>query len=151
MARLALAGAAVVSGFGSSRSPQPLPELLQGYDTTTQISALADWLRGQPAPWPRRVWIATDPDHTARAVLLARLALGGRGLRGCRGVMPTRLSGLGCGGCGASSRRPCESRSGVVPAVGREGTAGMGVFSSRWPTAWFGRVALADPRASTAG
>jgi hypothetical protein len=26
------------------------------------------------------VWIATDPDHAARAVLLARLALGGRGL-----------------------------------------------------------------------
>ena len=26
------------------------------------------------------MWIATDPDHTARAVLLARLALGGRGL-----------------------------------------------------------------------
>ena len=60
--------------------PQPQPELLQGYDTTTQITALADWLRAQPAPSPRRVWIATDPDHTARAVLLARLALGGRGL-----------------------------------------------------------------------
>lgn len=26
------------------------------------------------------MWIATDPDHTARAVLLARLVLGGRGL-----------------------------------------------------------------------
>jgi hypothetical protein len=64
----------------STPPPQPLPELLQGYDTATQISALADWLRVQPAPSPRRVWIATDPDHTARAVLLARLALGGRGL-----------------------------------------------------------------------
>jgi hypothetical protein len=64
----------------STPPPQPLPELLQGYDTTTQITALADWLRAQPAPWPRRVWIATDPDHTARAVLLVRLALGGRGL-----------------------------------------------------------------------
>jgi len=72
LARLALAGAALVSGSGGSRSPQPLPELLQGYDTTTQITALADWLRGQPGPSPRRVWIATDPDHTARAVVLAR-------------------------------------------------------------------------------
>ena len=26
------------------------------------------------------MWIATDPDHTALAVLLARLALSGRGL-----------------------------------------------------------------------
>jgi hypothetical protein len=57
-----------------------MPELLQRYDTATQITALADWLRAQPAPGPRRAWIATDPDHTARAVLLARLALGGRGL-----------------------------------------------------------------------
>ncbi len=63
----------------STPPPQPQPELLQGYDTTTQITALADWLRAQPAPSPPRVWIATDPDHTARAVLLTRLALGGRG------------------------------------------------------------------------
>jgi hypothetical protein len=63
--------------------PQPLPELLQGYDTTAQITALADWLHAQLGPSSRRVWIATDTDHTdhtARAVLLARLALGGRGL-----------------------------------------------------------------------
>jgi hypothetical protein len=33
---------------------QLLPELLQGYDTVTQITALADWLRVQPAPRPRR-------------------------------------------------------------------------------------------------
>jgi hypothetical protein len=37
-----------------------------------QKGVLTDWLRAQPAPSPRRVWIATDPDHTARAVLLAR-------------------------------------------------------------------------------
>jgi hypothetical protein len=64
------------------RSPaptQPVAELLQGFDTATQITALAHWLRSQPAPLPPRVWIATHPDHTARAVLLARLALGGRG------------------------------------------------------------------------
>jgi hypothetical protein len=43
----------------------PPPQLLQGYDTTTKITALADWLRVQPGPSARRVWIATDPDHTA--------------------------------------------------------------------------------------
>jgi hypothetical protein len=56
--------------------PQPTPELLQGFDTATQITALAHWLRHQPSPRSARVWIATDPDHTARAVVLARIALG---------------------------------------------------------------------------
>ena len=51
--------------------PQPTPELLQGFDTATQITALAHWLRHQPSPRIARVWIATDPDHTARAVVLA--------------------------------------------------------------------------------
>ena len=60
--------------------PQPLPELLQGYDTTTQITALAHWLSRQPSPRSARVWIATDPDHTARAVVLARIALGSQGI-----------------------------------------------------------------------
>ena len=59
---------------------QPMPELLQGYDTATQITALAFWLRERHSPPPRRLWIATDPDHTARATLLARIALGGRGI-----------------------------------------------------------------------
>jgi len=51
-------------------TPPPLqlmPELLQGYGTATQITALA-------------LWIATDPEHAARATLLARIALGGRGI-----------------------------------------------------------------------
>ena len=60
---------------------QPMPELLQGFDTATQITALADWLRHQPLPLVTQVWIATDPDHTARAVLLARIALGSQGIR----------------------------------------------------------------------
>jgi hypothetical protein len=30
--------------------PQPTPELLQGFDTATQITALAHWLRHQPSP-----------------------------------------------------------------------------------------------------
>jgi len=79
----------------STPPPQPLPELLQGYDTATQIAALADWLRTQPVPSPRRVWIATDPDHTARAVLLARLALGSRGLA-VSPSLPPPTSALEC-------------------------------------------------------
>ncbi|WP_254942657.1 YdcF family protein [Cyanobium sp. A1C-AMD] len=61
--------------------PQPTPEQLQGFDTATQITALAHWLRHQPSPRSARVWIATDPDHTARAVILARIALGSQGIR----------------------------------------------------------------------
>ena len=61
--------------------PQPTPELLQGFDTATQVTALAHWLRHQPSPRSARVWIATDPDHTARAVVLARIALGSQGIR----------------------------------------------------------------------
>jgi len=61
--------------------PQPMPELLQGFDTATQITALAYWLRQQPPPRVAQVWIATDQDHTARAVLLARIALGSQGIR----------------------------------------------------------------------
>ena len=62
-------------------APQPTPELLHGFDTATQITALAHWLRHQPSPRSARVWIATDPDHTARAVILARIALGSQGIR----------------------------------------------------------------------
>ncbi len=46
--------------------PQPTPELLQGFDTATQITALAHWLRHQPSP---------------------RIALGSQGIR----VGPTDL------------------------------------------------------------
>ncbi|NQW38634.1 MAG: hypothetical protein HQ469_05485 [Cyanobacteria bacterium] len=65
----------------ASSPPQPMPELLQGYDTVTQITALANWLQHRQAPAPQRIWIATDPDHTARATLLARIALAGRGIQ----------------------------------------------------------------------
>jgi hypothetical protein len=65
----------------SSLPPQPMQELLQGYDTATQISALADWLRRRQAQPPQRIWIATDPEHTARVTLLARIALAGRGIQ----------------------------------------------------------------------
>lgn len=65
-----------------SRFPadRPVPLLLQGFDTATQITALAQWLNSRPEPLPRRIWIATDPSHTARATLLARIALAGRGV-----------------------------------------------------------------------
>ena len=42
---------------------------------------MANWLQHRQAPAPQRIWIATDPDHTARATLLARTALAGRGSR----------------------------------------------------------------------
>jgi hypothetical protein len=38
------------------------------------------------------VWIATDPDHTARAVVLARIALGGQGIRVGPADWPTPIS-----------------------------------------------------------
>ena len=69
--------------------PKPTPELLQGFDTATQITALAHWLRHQPSPRSARVWIATDPDHTARAVVLARIALGSQGIRVGPANLPT--------------------------------------------------------------
>ena len=72
--------------------PQPTPELLQGFDTATQITALAHWLRHQPSPRSARVWIATDPDHTARAVVLARIALGSQGIRVGPADLPTPSS-----------------------------------------------------------
>jgi len=51
----------IVASWSGAGAWQPLPELLQGFDTATQITALAQWLR----------------HHTARAVLLTRIALAG--------------------------------------------------------------------------
>jgi hypothetical protein len=85
--RLQLLAAVPVLFTAAAASADPLPP--QGYDTTTQITALAAWLRAQPAPGPRRVWIATDPDHTARAVVLARIALGSQGIRVGPADLPT--------------------------------------------------------------
>jgi hypothetical protein len=39
------------------------------------------------------VWIATDPDHTARAVTLARIALGSQGIRVGPADLPTSSPG----------------------------------------------------------
>jgi len=65
--------------------PQAMQELVQGYDTVTQITALADWLRRRQAQPPQRIWIATDPEHTARATLLARIALAGQCIQSSTG------------------------------------------------------------------
>jgi hypothetical protein len=58
-----------------------MPELFQGFDTAIQITALAQLLQQQQHPLLKRVWIATDPDHTARAVLNAQILLGPRGIQ----------------------------------------------------------------------
>jgi uncharacterized SAM-binding protein YcdF (DUF218 family) len=73
----------------STPPAHPTPELLQGFDTATQITALAHRLRHQHSPRIARVWIATDPDHTARAVGLARIALGSQGIRVGPADLPT--------------------------------------------------------------
>ena len=52
--------------------PQPTPELLQGFDTATQITALAHWFRHQPSP---------------------RIALGSQGIRVGLADWPTPSSG----------------------------------------------------------
>ena len=33
----------------ATQPPQPIPELLQGFDTATQITTLAHWVRHQPS------------------------------------------------------------------------------------------------------
>ena len=76
----------------ATQPPQPTPELLQGFNTATQITALAHRLRHQPSPRSARVWIASDPDHTARAVVLARIALGSQGIRVGPADWPTSSS-----------------------------------------------------------
>jgi hypothetical protein len=52
----------------------------------------APGLRHQPSPRSSRVWIATDPDDTARAVALARIALGSQGIRVGPADLPTPSS-----------------------------------------------------------
>jgi len=76
----------------ATQPPQPTPELLQGFNTATQITALAHRLRHQPSPRSAREWIASDPDHTARAVVLARIAPGSQGIRVGPADWPTSSS-----------------------------------------------------------
>jgi len=57
---------------------QATPELPQGFDTATQITDLAQWLQRQQRPLHKRVWIASDRDHTALAVINVQVALGPR-------------------------------------------------------------------------
>ena len=80
---------------GYAPAPQPPSELLHDFNTTTQITALVHWLRHQPSPRSARLWIATDPDQTARAVILARIALGSQGIRVSPADWPTPSSAEG--------------------------------------------------------
>jgi len=72
---------------------QLLPELLQGYDTTTQITALFDWLRAQPAPSPAPCCWPAWPWRLAGARAGSPQAQGLWGL----GPLWLRLSGLETG------------------------------------------------------
>ena len=50
---------------------------------------MANWLQHRQALLPQRIWIVTDPDHPARATLLVRTALAGRGIQIQPGPPPT--------------------------------------------------------------
>lgn len=65
---------------------------------------------------PQRIWIATDPEHTARATLLARIALAGRGIQIQPDPAPPPSPGAA-----SSSATPCASAS--WRATGRTGAA----------------------------
>ncbi|MCP9823422.1 hypothetical protein [Cyanobium sp. L1E-Cus] len=67
--------------------PQSTPELLQGFDTATQVTALFHWLRRQPSPRIARVFIANDPDHTARAVVSPALPSAARAFSLARPIL----------------------------------------------------------------
>ena len=76
--------------FGQNRR-QVLVALLLGTSAAGLWLAWS-WLRRQPSPRIARVWIATDPDHTVRAVILARIALGSQGIRVGPADLPTPSS-----------------------------------------------------------
>ena len=69
--------------------------------------------------------------------------LGRRRLAGSQSCCPQTGRLWGVGGVGL---RPCESGSGVAPAAGREGLAGLSVLGCRWPRFWFRQDALVAPR-----
>lgn len=63
-----------------SPSHRPPQLLLQGFDTVTQMTALARWL--STAPWPvAEVLLVSDREHLPRAGYVAQLALGAQGIR----------------------------------------------------------------------
>ena len=66
-------------------------------------TVLFHWLRHQRSPRSVRVWIAIDPDLTARGVVPANIALGSHGIRLCPAMclLPVplkaaRFSGMLC-------------------------------------------------------
>lgn len=63
-----------------SQEQGPVELLQQGFDTATQMTALAQWLPA--SPWPvAEVLLVSDREHLPRAGLAAQLALGGQGIR----------------------------------------------------------------------
>ena len=95
----------------TTQSPQPTPELLQGFDTATQITALAHWLRRQPSPALPGCGLPPIPitppaqqsspalPLAARAFALARLI----------GLPPARVNAASCFGMA------CDSPFGAPP------------------------------------
>jgi hypothetical protein len=87
----------------ATQPPQPTPELLLGFDTATQITALAHWLRHQPSP---------ALPLAARAFALVRLIC----------LSPATLNAA------SFSAIPCASPSGGPPAA-----LALGSLLMRWP------------------
>ena len=139
---------------------QPTPELLQGFDTATQITAFAHWLRRQPSPalplaarafaLARPICLPPAPVSVASFYAMPfALPFGAPLGAPAPGWLPKLFpaSGLIGGGVRGVGRRPPESGSGVVPAAGREGSVGLRVSRWRWPQALPGRRTLAVIRA----
>lgn len=63
-----------------ARAPGPVRLLGEGFDTATQMTALAGWLEAPPQP-VAEVLLVSDRSHLRRAALAARLAVGSLGVR----------------------------------------------------------------------
>jgi hypothetical protein len=72
------------------------------------------------AALPKRVWIATDPDHTARAVLNAQIALGPCGIQ-LGPLLPPPSPAEAANSCAM----PSASSSGAPPAAQTPGWSPM--------------------------
>ena len=57
-----------------------LLELREGFDTATQMAALARWLQQRPSR-PRRLLLVTDAFHSPRATTAAQIAAGSLGVK----------------------------------------------------------------------
>ena len=123
--------------------PQPTPELLQGFDTATQITALAHWLRHQSSP---------ALPSAARAFALARpicLPPAPASTASCFGMPCASPSGapLAAPALGSPPRLlPANGQFVGCRALGREGSAGLSVFGCRRPRFSFRQDSLVGAR-----